>query len=120
MTIALNNPLQTSNKSLMLIGGRSVSAAGLSLKTVATPDTATAPISKPKSSIYDNFSREMFKRFTPASKQASQEGQNVSDPSVLVQSLMGAIGEIKQDFGQEAATEVMAKVLMGTEGGYSK
>jgi hypothetical protein len=102
----------------LIIGGRSVNQAGL--RTVASFATAATPTSKTASSIYDNFSREMSRRLATAPNQADQDVKGASDSSALVQSLTGAMGEIEQVFGREAATEAMAKVLVGTEGEVSE
>jgi uncharacterized protein (DUF1697 family) len=62
----------------------------------------------------------MAKRLTEAAKPVSPAEQNEPEPEVLVRSLAGAMGEIEQLFGREAATLAMAVILTETEGGVTE
>ena len=85
---------------------------GLTVNSAAKLETETAVLKK--TSIYDNFSQEMSKRFTEALRKNGQPESTAADSASLVQSLTGAMGEIEQLFGREAATEAMAKILLDT------
>jgi hypothetical protein len=63
----------------------------------------------------------MSRRLTEATKKIGNTEENdTADPSILVQSLTGAMGEIEQIFGREATNEVMAKILTGTANGVTE
>ncbi|MDR1920528.1 MAG: hypothetical protein LBS31_02120 [Candidatus Adiutrix sp.] len=94
-------------------------ASGLSIRAVNSTTPTSA--SKQKNSIYSNFEKEMSRRLTEATKKSGKnEGHDVADPSVLIQSLTGAMGEIEQIFGREAAAEVMAKIITGAVDGITE
>ena len=98
------------------IKGRQTSAAGgpaLTLKTGAAMAAADSAAEK-KISIYDNFGKEMAQRLNESLRKSGQGEEESPDPAILAQSLTGAMGQIEQLFGREAATEVMAQILTGT------
>jgi hypothetical protein len=110
MIITANS--QTLAFSKLTIGGLSASSPGT--KTADGKDSSTiVPVSKPQNSIFENFNREMTKRLDQ--KQKGEDAQSPSSPSVLAQSLTGAMGEIEEIFGREAAIEVMSLILTETE-----
>lgn len=98
-----------------------VLSAGLSIRPL-NPSQAEASSSRssPKNSIYDNFSREITRRLKAAEKIKGQGQDQDAEPSILAQSLTGAMGEIEQIFSREAATEVMAKIITGTADGLTE
>ncbi|MDR1295800.1 MAG: hypothetical protein LBO05_00145, partial [Deltaproteobacteria bacterium] len=122
----------------LLVGGRetrgglqakAASAAGLLVVTSPAPTSAslnskespTAAAARTQSTLYENFSSEILKRLKDAAGDkktgtGSLEG-DPADPAALADSLAGAMGEIEEIFGREAATEAMAKILLGTENG---
>lgn len=117
----INAASQASSIGQLRIGNRNIStvnslASGLSLNS---PGPAETQSPSSKNSIYANFEREMSRRLNEAAKKNQDDDQAV-EPSVLVQSLSGAMGEIEQIFDREAATEVMAKILIGTAGGLTE
>lgn len=93
-------------------------SAGLTINSPGTAKTETESGST-KNSIYGNFEKEMTRRLNEAAKKNQTEDE-AAETSVLVQSLSGAMGEIEQIFGREAATEVMAKILQGTADGVTE
>ncbi len=104
------------------VGGTNPLASGLSIKaTGPTPETQAA--SQEKNSIYSNFEKEMSRRLNEAVQKSGHSNNNdnaSADSSVLLQSLTGAMGEIGELFGREAATEVMANILTGTAQGVTE
>jgi hypothetical protein len=107
----------------MLVNGRQVDGvdslgSGLVVNSVSGAEAESA--SGKKTSIYDNFAKEMSRRLANPLNKTDRNAEDAPDPSILVQSLTGAMGEIEQLFGREAATEVMAKILTGAADGVAE
>lgn len=94
-------------------------SAGLTINAPSAAKTDKSESNATKNSIYGNFEKEMTRRLNEAAKKDQTEDE-AAETSVLVQNLGGAMGEIEQIFGREAATEVMAKILQGTADGVTE
>lgn len=119
----ISSASQSLSAAKMMIGNRSVQgleSAGSGLTVKSAQASAAGSSSAKATSIYDNFGREMSKRLSEAAKKSANQEDQPADPALLVQSLTGAMGEIEQIFGREAATEVMAGILSGTAGEVSE
>jgi len=101
---------QVKASSRMLINGREVKPGGPAEPGPAVPSQVRK--TEEKTTIYDNFSREMAQRL-----EKTGSGQSQDSAQALTHSLTGAMGEIEKLFGREAATMVMARILVGTANG---
>jgi|GEM_PF-4423849 len=108
----------------MRINGQIVGGAGglglsrsLAWESGRNAETQSGPA---QSSVYDNFGREMSRRLIEAAKMSGSSPDDDADPSLLKQSLVGAMGQIENLFGRPAAVEVMAKILTGTAEGLTE
>lgn len=101
-----------------LVGKSNPLASGLSIKSISSAPAVQSD-SEPKNSVYSNFEKEMSRRLNEAAKSHGSHDKS-ADSSVLLQSLTGAMGEIGEMFGREAATEVMANILTGTAKGITE
>ncbi len=116
----ISTPSNSLSPARMSINGRPVGGGvpgqGLTIKSSpgAGPGAAAATASN---SLYDNFTKEMSKRLADNIKPTDEPEKDSNEAAVLAQSLTGAMGQIEQLFGRQAATEVMAKLLTGTAQG---
>ena len=114
----INMASRAASRGQMNFGSLSVSKAQPpGALTTPLGSTGGESVSAPKDSLYGNFGKEMTRRLTEALKKNGVSQEAKTEASVLSQSLVGAMGEIEQQFGRDAATEVMAKILTGTAEG---
>ena len=118
---AANNGLTAGQ---MIINGRNVAgadSAGGTLNIGGGAKAAGSGSQNKPTSLFENFTKEMSKRLTASMKLTDEKNEEAqAKVSLLTQSLAGAMGQVEDHLGKEAATEVMAKILTGTADGISE